>query len=211
MKILIIIPAYNESNNIENLVSEIKEIQKNIDIEYLIVNDCSTDNTLDILKSREFCYVTLPQNLGIGGAVQTGYKYAEKYGYDLAVQIDGDGQHDVKEIKALVQVMLDTNADMVIGSRYIDKEGFQSSTLRRLGIIFLSALVKIKTGSKVLDITSGCRLVNRKMIEMFADDYPTDYPESESTTKAILSGCKVVECPVIMRERQGGGKLYRGF
>ena len=202
MKKLIIIPAYNEGENIEKTV---KDIQENaLGFDYVVINDCSTDNTLEILKRNDYNFVSLPINLGIGGAVQTGYIYAKKYGYDIAVQVDGDGQHDPAFLTIMADYLEKHNLDMVIGSRFITKEGFQSSALRRFGIVYFSVLIKILTGKTVTDPTSGLRLAGRRVIELFAENYPADYPEPETAVTAINNGMNIEEIPVIMRERQGG-------
>lgn len=202
MKKLIIIPAYNESESIANTVRDIQT--KAPDFDYVIINDCSTDNTLEICKENHFNYVSLPINLGIGGAVQTGYKYAKKYGYDMAVQVDGDGQHDPAFLQEMATYLEEHNLDMVIGSRFITNEGFQSSFMRRVGIVYFTGLIKLVTGKKITDPTSGLRMGGRKVIELFADNYPKDYPEPETAVTAINNGCEIEEIPVIMRERQGG-------
>lgn len=202
MKTLIIIPAYNESENIEKVVANIKESCPEYD--YIIINDCSTDNTAEICKANNFNYLDLCCNLGIGGGVQSGYKYARKNGYDYAVQIDGDGQHDPKYISQMIEVLEKENADMAVGSRFITKEGFQSSGMRRFGITFLSTLIRIVCGASVKDVTSGFRVVNKKYIDFFSREYADDYPEPEAIVAVTLSGGKVVEAPVIMREREGG-------
>ncbi len=202
MKKLIIIPAYNES---ENIVGTVEDIKKNApDFDYVVINDCSTDNTLQILKEHNYNYVSLPINLGIGGAVQTGYKYAEKYGYDIAVQVDGDGQHDPAFLAKMADYLEERDLDMVIGSRFIDKEGFQSSFMRRVGIVYFTGLIKLLTGKTITDPTSGLRLAGKKVIKLFAENYPKDYPEPETAVTAINHGMKIEEIPVIMRARQGG-------
>ena len=202
MKKLIIIPAYNESANIEKTVRDIVENAN--DFDYVIINDCSTDNTREICEKNGFNIVNLPINLGIGGAVQTGYQYAEENGYDLAVQVDGDGQHDPQFLRQMSEYMESHNADMVIGSRFIECEGFQSSFLRRVGIIYFTKLIKLCTGKKITDPTSGLRMVGRNIIQLFAESYPKDYPEPESVVAALRKGYVVDEIPVVMRERQGG-------
>lgn len=199
---LVIIPAYNESANIRNTVADIKKNAP--DFDYVVINDCSKDNTLQILKDEGMNYVSLPVNLGIGGAVQTGYRYACERGYETAVQVDGDGQHDVSYLNAMYDAMKEKEADMIIGSRFIEKEGFQSSALRRVGISYFTAMIKTLTGVRITDPTSGFRLAGRSVIEMFAKDYPRDYPEPESIVTVLRSGKKVVEYPVKMRARQGG-------
>jgi glycosyltransferase involved in cell wall biosynthesis len=202
MKKLIIIPAYNESANIKETVENI--IKTVSDFDYVVINDHSKDNTLSILKENHFNYVDLPVNLGIGGAVQTGYRYALENGYDEAVQVDADGQHDVSFLRNLVNKMDQENADMVIGSRFIDKEGFQSTFMRRVGIAYFTRMIRHITGQTVTDPTSGFRLANRKVIELFARTYPRDYPEPESIVYLLKRKMKIVEEPVQMKERQGG-------
>lgn len=207
MKKLIIIPAYNESENIKNTVEDI--INNAPDFDYVVINDCSTDNTAEICEKNGFNYINLPVNLGIGGAVQTGYRYANDHGYDIAVQVDGDGQHDVAFLKKMAQILEDENLDMVIGSRFIEKEGFQSSFMRRIGIVYFTWLIKFVTGEKITDSTSGLRMVGRNVIELFAKEYPKDYPEPETTVAILQRGMKVKEIPVIMRARQGGQSSIR--
>ena len=209
MKKLIIIPAYNEHLNIEKTVEDI--IQNAPDFDYVIINDCSTDNTAQICEDRGFNYVSLPVNLGIGGAVQTGYKYAYKYGYDIAVQVDGDGQHDPKFLSLMADTLTAENADMVVGSRFLEREGFQSSKIRRVGITYFTGLIKLLTGQKITDPTSGLRMAGRSVIEDFAKSYPRDYPEPESMVHILRYHKKVIELPVLMRERQGGKSSIRFF
>lgn len=202
MKRLIIIPAYNEEDSIEATVLGIQE--KMSGFEYVVINDCSTDATRQICEKNNFNVVNLPINLGIGGAVQTGYIYARDNGYDIAVQMDGDGQHDAGFIQEMAAHLEQNNADLVIGSRFIKKEGFQSSRLRRAGILYFTWLIKLCTGHTITDPTSGYRMAGRRVIEMFAQDYPKDYPEPETVVKTLRHGFQVEEIPVIMRERQGG-------
>jgi glycosyltransferase involved in cell wall biosynthesis len=207
MKKLIIIPAYNESANIQTTVENI--IKTVPDFDYVVINDHSTDNTLDILKQNHFNYIDLPINLGIGGAVQTGYKYALANNYDAAVQVDADGQHDVTYLKDLVMKMDQDRADMVIGSRFITNEGFQSTFMRRVGITYFTKLIRMLTGKTITDPTSGFRLVNRKVISCFAQNYPRDYPEPESIVFLLNNRMKITEEPVKMKERQGGVSSIR--
>ncbi|MBE5940065.1 MAG: glycosyltransferase family 2 protein [Lachnospiraceae bacterium] len=202
MKKLVIIPAFNES---ESIVSTIKDIKENApDFDHVIINDCSVDNTYQLCVDNGFNVVNLPINLGIGGAVQTGYLYAYQNGYDLAVQFDGDGQHDAKYLDVMAKELEESRAAMVIGSRFIDKQGFQSSSVRRLGIRYFSFLIKLLTGKKITDPTSGLRMCNREIIKMFADVYPKDYPEPETTVKVLRHKMLVKEIPVVMRAREGG-------
>ncbi len=199
---IIIIPVYNEEENIE---STVESIQKNaLDFDYIIINDCSTDRTRKICEENGFNVINLPINLGIGGAVQTGYRYAYEQGYDVAVQVDGDGQHDPKFLEKMAEYLKENDVDMVIGSRFIEKKGFQSSAARRIGISFFSILIKILTGKKITDPTSGLRMVGRNVMDIFSKDYPRDYPEPESVVAILRRNLKVKEIPVIMHERAGG-------
>lgn len=202
MKKLIIIPAYNEEDAIAHTVARIRE--KAPDFDYVIINDCSTDRTLAICRENGFHVVNLPINLGIGGAVQTGYRYALENGYDIAVQMDGDGQHDAAYLGEMARVLEEEKLNMVIGSRFIEKEGFQSSAARRLGIGYFSWLIKLVTGVRITDPTSGMRMADREVIGLFAGDYPKDYPEPESVVTILKMGRRVREIPVQMRAREGG-------
>ena len=199
---LIIIPAYNESSNIVNTIRTIESDAP--DFDYIIIDDCSTDNTLAICQKQGFNVISLPINLGIGGAVQTGYRYAQRCGYDVAVQVDGDGQHNPCYLEKMVEVLVQSSVNMVIGSRFITKEGFQSSFARRIGIKYFTWLIALLTGKKITDATSGLRLIDRSLIERFANHYPDDYPEPETVVDVLVSHFKVKEIPVVMNERQGG-------
>ena len=202
MKCLIIIPAYNEAGNLEKVIDNL--IQNYPQYDYVIINDGSTDNTEKLCANVGYQVLNLPINLGIGGAVQSGYRYAKKNNYDIAVQIDGDGQHDVAYLEGMLQLVENGEADVVIGSRFVQKEGFQSSQIRRIGIRFFSLLARVLTGVQVRDVTSGYRVVNRKFIDIYADDYPSDYPEPEAIIIAAVYGGKIKEYPVVMRERENG-------
>ena len=207
MNVLVIIPAYNEESSIRKTVLEVREKAPWADI--LVVNDCSVDNTEKILAELGVIYLRLPVNLGIGGAVQTGYRYAGLNGYDIAVQLDADGQHDADFLEAVTAPIKEGRADVVIGSRFIEKEGFQTSGMRRFGIKFLNGLIRLITGVKVTDATSGFRAVSKNMIELFAGEYPTDYPEPEAIVMARMNDARIMEVPVVMRERFGGTSSIR--
>lgn len=202
MKKLVIIPAYNEAGNIIKTVNDIKENAP--DFDYVIINDCSTDATLEICRQHDFHVIDLPVNMGIGGGVQTGYLYAWRNGYDIAVQFDGDGQHNAKYLGEMAETLEKEELDMVIGSRYIKKKGFQSTGIRRLGIRYFTVLIKIITGKRITDPTSGMRMVNRKVLELFSKQYPKDYPEPESVVTLLKKKKKVKEIPVEMNAREEG-------
>ena len=202
MKKLIIIPAYNEAENLPKLISSIKNILPEFD--YVIINDGSTDNTRRLCEQEGMNVVTLPINSGIGVAVQTGYKYALYNEYDIAIQIDGDGQHDVSYLREIIAPLEKNEADVVIGSRFIEYQGFQSSGARRMGIKLLSSFIWLCTGVKVKDVTSGFRAVNKRFIQVFAEDYSKDYPEPEAIVTAKMYGGRIKEMPVVMKERKAG-------
>ncbi|MDD2435447.1 MAG: glycosyltransferase family 2 protein [Bacilli bacterium] len=205
-KILIIIPAYNEAENIMNTYEKIKKLKiNNCNIDYVIINDGSTDATREICIKNKLNFIDLVTNLGIGGAMQTGYKYAKYNNYDIAIQFDGDGQHDQTYIKYLINEIVNEKYDLCIGSRFIgDLSQFQSTASRRVGINFLSWLIKFLTKKEIKDVTSGFRAANKKIITIFANDYPTDYPEPETIMKTIKSSYSIKEIPVKMHERTAG-------
>lgn len=202
MKSIVIIPAYNEEKSIVKTVQDICEHAPEFD--YIIINDCSTDHTLDICRENRLHVLNLPINLGIGGAVQTGFLYAYTNGYDYAVQFDGDGQHDARYLQKMRDYMAEQKADMLIGSRFLEKEGFQSTGMRRFGIRYFSILIKLLTGVTITDPTSGMRMINRDIIALYSESYPKDYPEPESVVSIINRGKKVLEYPVEMRKRMEG-------
>lgn len=208
MKVLLIIPSYNEEENVLNnykrIIKHNEKYKTNYDV--IIVNDGSKDKTEEICKENNIPYISLIHNLGIGGAVQTGYKYAYEHGYDVAVQFDGDGQHDVRYVENIIKPLKDKKADMVIGSRFIDKSSseFKTSRARRIGIKLISFFIKIITKKKIYDTTSGFRAVDKKLIERFASNYPVEYPEPVSTTEVLRLGYRVEEVPVSMNERENG-------
>ena len=214
-KILIIIPAYNEEESILKTCNEIIEYNKNNKSHYdfIVIDDCSKDKTLQICKENNLPTISLIHNLGIGGAVQTGYKYAYTHGYDIAIQYDGDGQHDVAYVKNIIQPILEKKADFVVGSRFVTKGAseFQSSAARRVGIKMISTIIKILTNKRIYDVTSGFRAANKKIIKIFANDYPVEYPEPITNMELLKVGYSVSEVPVAMRERDGGVSSIRSW
>lgn len=207
MKTILLIPAYNEEANIVATVSKVIDAG----YDYVVINDGSSDRTLELCREHDFNVLDLCFNLGIGGAIQAGHKYAYRHGYDIDIQFDGDGQHDVNHVKTIVDAIEDGN-DLVIGSRFISEDNqFKSSLLRRVGIRWLGGVLKTFAHVTVTDATSGFRAVNRKAMELFSKDYPDDYPEPESIAAAARRGLKVKEVPVVMHERQGGSSSIAGF
>ena len=199
-RVLVIIPAYNEQECILNTVASIKAAG----YDYVVINDGSQDGTLRLCREHDVNILDLPQNLGIGGAVQAGHKYAQRFGYDIDIQVDGDGQHDPSYIPELVK-LIEGGASLAIGSRFlVETDGFQSTFMRRVGIRWLSFLLKLLTGKAVTDPSSGFRACNKDAIDLFCKSYPDDYPEPESIALAMKLGLPVREAPVQMIERQGG-------
>ena len=202
-RVLLIIPAFNEEKSIQKTIESILDIGYN----YIVINDGSTDSTQQILEQNNYNHINLLSNLGIGGAVQTGYKYAYENNYDITIQFDADGQHDAKYIKDLISPILDQKADLVIGSCFIDKtlKNQRSSKIRRFGIHFLSNTIKLFSGKRLYDPTSGFRAANRKIIERFANNYPLEYPEPISNYELLRShNFKIKEVPVKMNKRTAG-------
>lgn len=202
MKSIIIIPAYNEQDSIKNVVNKIYELYNNIDV--VVVNDGSKDNTLIEAKKTKAIVIDLPCNLGIGGAMQTGYLYASKKDYDIAIQMDADGQHDPIYIEQMVNIIQAGHTDMVIGSRFIENTGYKQTFARMLGININSGIINLMTKQKIYDTTSGFRAVNKDIIEEFSKNYPYDYPEPCTNMKMILEGKIIKEIPVKMYNRTTG-------
>ena len=203
-KILIIIPAYNEEKNILSTVESVKKYKK-VKLDYIVINDGSKDLTEKVLQENKINHLTLPFNMGIGAAVQTGYKYAFNNNYDIAIQFDGDGQHDINYVEKLIDPIINNKANMTIGSRYIENiSKFKSSFSRQLGIKLISSFIKILTGIKIKDVTSGYRAVDRTIIKLFSLDYPHEYPEPVTNYSILKSGYKVKEVGVNMYARANG-------
>jgi glycosyltransferase involved in cell wall biosynthesis len=201
-KVLIIIPAYNEEQSVGKVVEDVKRHHPEVDM--LVVNDGSKDLTSEIAKSKGAVALDLPFNLGIGGAMQAGYQYAKEKGYDIAIQVDADGQHNPKEIPKLLHALEAKKVDMVIGSRFIGDSGYKSSTMRRVGISIFSQVISMIVRQKITDPTSGFRASNRKAIQLFASNYPQDYPEPEVVILLHQCHLKIGEVPVGMSERYSG-------
>ncbi|MGC4234456.1 MAG: glycosyltransferase family 2 protein [Niabella sp.] len=205
-RLLIVIPSYNEEAALPKLLDELKTVVPLPGFEWvpLVVNDCSKDNTENVARRCGVHVLSLINNLGIGGAVQAGIKYAARNGFDYVLQMDGDGQHPPDQVNKLLQAVVDTNADVVIGSRFLSGEGFQTSFWRRLGIRYFHWLNRLLSGKNIYDSTSGFRLLGKRAIALATVYYPDDYPEPESLVFFSRAGLQIREVPVIMRQRQGG-------
>lgn len=202
MKRIAIVPAYNEGQNIGRVVDELRAFDPELDV--VVVSDGSVDDTAGVAAARGAHVVALPFNLGIGGAVQTGFKYAYEHGYELVVRCDGDGQHIPAELPKVLAPVLSGEADIAVGSRFAGGDGYRSSATRRLGIRLLALIVSAIARQRVTDTTSGFQALNRKALELFAADYPHDYPEVEGMVMTIKHRLRLREVPVEMREREHG-------
>jgi glycosyltransferase involved in cell wall biosynthesis len=200
--VLIMIPAYNEADSIAQVVAEAHAYVPEADV--LVISDGSRDGTAAVARAAGAGVVELPQNLGIGGAVQTGYRYAARHGYRAAVQVDGDGQHDVRELPPLLAAVLAGEVDLAVGSRYLEDRGYRGATARRAGSWILSTWVRLLTGRRIHDPTSGFRVAGPRVIELFAHEYPVDYPEVETLVLLSRRGLSIREWPVRMRGRLAG-------
>jgi glycosyltransferase involved in cell wall biosynthesis len=212
-RLLIVIPSYNEEAALPKLLNELKTTAflNSFIVMPLVVNDCSRDRTEAVAKDCGEKVISLVNNLGIGGAVQAGIKYAKRNQFDYVLQMDGDGQHPPAEVNKLLQAAIETNADVIIGSRFINRQGFQTSFTRRLGIKYFHWLNRLLTHKSIYDTTSGFRLLGSRAINLAATYYPDDYPEPESLIFFSRAGLTIKEVAVVMRERQGGKSSIAGF
>ena len=202
LRTIAIVPAYNEEDSLGTVLEEIRAADP--ELEVVVVNDGSTDGTARVAAAAGAAVVSLPFNVGIGGAVQTGYQYALEHGFELAIQVDGDGQHDPREIGQVVEPILDGRADLVVGTRFVSGGGYRGTRLRRVGIRLFAAVVSLLVRQRVSDTTSGFRAVNRKALRLFAAEYPHDYPEVESIVLLSKHHLRMLEVPVQMRVRETG-------
>ncbi len=201
-KRLAIVPALNEEATVGSVIDEIHRFDPGFEI--VVVDDGSSDRTAAVASEHGAHVLKLPFNLGIGGAMQTGYRYAFENGFDLAVQVDGDGQHDPSELPAILEPVLDGRVDMVVGSRFAGERSYRVPLLRRLAIGFFARTISLLVRQRVTDATSGFRVVNRRGIALFARDYPHDYPEVEATVMVVKHRLRLCEVAVRMRERRAG-------
>ncbi len=201
MRILAIVPAYNEAESVGDVV---RELLQRGDLDVVVVNDGSTDDTAAVARAAGARVLDLPLNLGIGGAVQTGYLYARRHRYEVALQVDGDGQHDPAQIDPLLAQLARGQGELALGSRYVGKTSYRSPLLRRAGMILLSWLVSLVTRQRIRDTTSGFRACARPLLVYFAENYPQDYPEVEALVLARRAGFRIVEVACGFRERAGG-------
>ncbi|OGC04115.1 hypothetical protein A2276_05825 [candidate division WOR-1 bacterium RIFOXYA12_FULL_43_27] len=211
-KLLIIVPAFNEEESIIRVIEEVKNVGLSNDL--VVINDCSTDKTEELIRNLEINIVSHPVNLGAGAAIQTGLKYAQINNYDLMVVVDGDGQHDPKEIPKMVVALKENLADVAVGSRFLTngQSGKQKiHWARQIGIKIFSVLLSLIVRSKITDTTSGFRAFNKRAIKFLAHEMPADFPDADMLLSLIFAGFKIIEVPVNMRERIGGRSMYSGL
>lgn len=209
MKVLLIIPAFNEAENLPGLLEELRPYRQQYAV--VVVDDASTDRTAQVASSHGVPVLRLAANLGIGGAVQTGFKYAVYNGYDAVVQLDGDGQHDPAWIEHVLRPIALGEAECVIGSRYMTQNydpNYETPFFRRVGMIFSTAVLYLATGKKIMDTTSGLRALSYRAFEFFAREYPVDHPEAEALLMLHQSKFEIKEIPVRMRSRASGRSLF---
>lgn len=201
-KFLVIVPAYNEEKNIGHVISELTKCDLPLDI--VVINDGSVDKTEEIARANSCTVISLPFNLGIGGAVQTGFKYAYENDYDIAIQFDGDGQHLAGEIERLIENVVNDMCDVAIGSRFLNNNEYRTPIARKLGIRIFSFINTLIVGQRITDNTSGFRAYNRKAIKFLSRNYPVDYPEAEAIILLNKNQFRILEVPVCMQQRQFG-------
>lgn len=213
MRTLVIIPAYNEESSIRSVIGEIRNYLPKTDI--LVIDDGSRDRTSQVALEEGVILLRNPYNMGIGATMQIGFRFAYQKGYEMVIQVDGDGQHDPKYLPFMIELIKNKESNLVIGSRYLAKGGFQSTWIRKIGIKFFVILLRIFLGEKIMDPTSGFRAMDQKVLEEFSKEYPSDYPEVEALLLLHKKGFRIKEIPVTMRERSGGtssiGILSAGF
>ncbi|MBS5842958.1 MAG: glycosyltransferase family 2 protein [Clostridiales bacterium] len=208
MKEIVIIPAYNEETTIGTVIHEIK---KHRDIAILVVNDGSEDRTAEYAKREGAMVITMLKNKGIGTAMKAGYQFALEHDFDIAVQVDADGQHDISKLSDLISKIEDEKYDMAIGSRYIVKTNYRASVFRYIGIKYCSLLIRSLYNITINDPTSGYRAINKEVMKIFASNYLSDYPEVPSLSNLLVNNYSVCEIPVEMRQRQGGKSSISAF
>jgi glycosyltransferase involved in cell wall biosynthesis len=204
-----VVPAFNEAGSIGAVIAEIREADPEFEI--VVVDDGSADATAELARAAGATVISLPYNLGIGAAVQTGLQYAYQEDFDIAVQIDGDGQHDSQELARLLEPVLAGEADIAVGTRFAGQRGYRASFSRRIGIALFAGVVSLIVRQRVTDTTSGFRAMNRRGIRLFAADYPHDYPEVEATVLVFRHRLRMVEVPVAMRQRESGRSSITAF
>ena len=205
-----IVPARNEEAAVARVVEELRAFDADLDV--VVIDDGSEDGTAEAAAAAGAVVVRLPFNLGIGGAVQTGFKYALAHGYDTAIRLDGDGQHDPQEIPQLLGPLARDEADVVVGSRFADGLGdYRPPFARRAGIRWFAHLVSLLTRQKLTDTTSGFQAVNARAIRLFAADYPHDYPEVEAAVMVVRHKLRILEVPARMRDRETGASSITAF
>ena len=205
-RVLVVIPAHNEEESLPATLAEVRAKAPGVDV--LVVDDGSRDATPAVARAHGVAVVRHPVNLGVGGALQTGFRFAVLHGYDVAVQLDADGQHDPAYLMPLLAPVLEKRCDVAIGSRYVERSGYRAPLNRRLGMVFFSAVVRAAVGQRITDTTSGFRAYSRAVMEVCQYDFPKDFPDAPLLIALARQGFRLLEVPVVMRERQAGQSFY---
>ncbi len=207
--VLIVIPAHDEAENIGGVLEEVRRLSPACDA--VVIDDGSRDDTAKVVRRLGFACIRHPYNLGYGGAVQTGLRYACARGYGTVVLMDGDGQHDAGQAPGLVEALRLSGADVVIGSRFVERTGYRVPFFRRVGMVFFSTVTRVCTGLRVCDVTSGFQAINRRAAAFLAEEYPLDYPDAETIIMLVRSGFRVAERRADVRQRQRGVSMHSGL
>jgi len=205
-RVLVVIPAHNEEESLPATLAEVRAKAPGVDV--LVVDDGSRDATPAVARAHGVAVVRHPVNLGVGGALQTGFRFAVLHGYDVAVQLDADGQHDPAYLMPLLAPVLEKRCDVAIGSRYVERSGYRAPLNRRLGMVFFSGVVRAAVGQRITDTTSGFRAYSRAVMEVCQYDFPKDFPDAPLLIALARQGFRLLEVPVVMRERQAGQSFY---
>lgn len=205
-RVLVIIPAHNEEASLAQTLVEVRAKAPNVDV--LIVDDGSRDATASVARAAGVPVVRHPVNLGVGGALQTGFRYAVEHGYDIGVQLDADGQHDPAYLGVLLEPVLKHTCDVSIGSRYVESTGYRAPWNRRMGMLIFSGVVKLALGQRITDTTSGFRAYALPVMQVCQHDFPKDFPDAPLLIALARRGFRLAEVPVVMRERQAGQSFY---
>jgi glycosyltransferase involved in cell wall biosynthesis len=206
LRVLVIIPAHNEEESLPGTLAEVRAKAPGVDI--LIVDDGSRDATAKVARENGVPVVRHPVNLGVGGALQTGFRFAYEHGYDIGVQLDADGQHDPSFLGVLLAPVIENRCDVSIGSRYVESSGYKAPLNRRLGMLLFSGVVKAALGQTITDTTSGFRAYNRAVMNVCQHDFPKDFPDAPLLISFARRGFRLLEVPVVMRERIAGQSFY---
>ena len=215
-KLLILIPSFNEEKNLPEVLGELLQVkrelyEKKVDADILVIDDGSEDQTTMVARKANVSVLQLPVNVGYGAALQSGFLYATDKDYDLVVSIDADGQHQPPDIIKLVDAFIKDPHDVILGSRFIVDTGYETNLPRRMGIKLFSVVLKMLSGKHIADVTTGFQLLTRPVVRLFATEYPHDYPDAQMLLLLALSGFRIKEIPVVVKQRLHGQSMHSSF